>query len=105
MWVLYSELWRDLRPGDRVRIVDEWVSAPSHTPRWNISGGMDRYLGNVMTVDYVYDHPDESYYDMREDHGAWTWFREMIDSVYIPDATPLDDVSAWQTPSLCNLFD
>lgn len=105
MWVLYSDLGRRLRRGDKVRIVNEWVSTPLRPPRWNISGGMDGYLGNVMTVDYVYDRPDESYYDMREDHGAWTWFQEMIDSVYVPDEVPLDDVSAWQNPSLCNLFD
>ena len=102
MWVSYRDLERDLRPGDKVRIVHEWVRDSYGDARWNLSGGMDQYLGRVMTVDYVYS---DSSCEMIEDGLLWNWFPEMFDSVYIPDANPLDDVSAWQNPSLCSLFD
>ena len=107
MWVSYSDLGRDLRPGDKVRIVDEWVVGSSGIFRHNFSGQMDKWLGSVVTISSVHSPYAgmSGYYRIAEDCEKWSWFPEMISCVYVLDTKPLDDVSAWQNPSLCSLFD
>lgn len=105
MWVSYSDLGRDLRPGDRVCIVDKWRPNKEGVFWQSPAGDMDCWLGQSMTVALVSDGWIRDEVTMVEDDGVWTWFPEMFDSVYIPDATPLDDISSWQNLSLCSLFD
>lgn len=102
MWVSYRDLERDLRPGDKVRIVEEWVVDEYGYARWCSTGDMDQYLDHVMTIDYVYD---DNSCEMIEDDLRWIWFPEMIASVYVHDESPLDDVTSWQNTSLCSLFE
>lgn len=57
--------------GDKVRIVDE------RTSLMNENGEMDKYLGEVMTVDKVRENLTFKY-KMLEDGGEWGWKDEMI---------------------------
>ena len=50
--------------GDKVRIVKERVS------HMNSEGKMDKYLGTIMTINFVYN---DGNYRMLEDNGRWFW--------------------------------
>lgn len=58
------------RVGDRVRIVSE------RTDDMNSSGGMDKYLGTVMTIKGTFSCDD--CYVMDEDGTKWVWSEDMI---------------------------
>lgn len=71
-----------LKPGDVVRIVDEWIEANG---RQNNQGLMDKYLGGEMTVQTIEKYGGSEYYatmvedqDDRNVSGGWYWFNEMI---------------------------
>ena len=84
-----------LRPGDKVRIVSEWD--------WdgkcgqNLSGLMDRWLGQIMTVREVYE---DDWCFMEEDKdtihvnekGGWAWNRYCIEEIVTDDH--LDEIDA-----------
>ena len=57
--------------GDKVRIVKE-----KKGPDWNREGLMDKWLGEIMTIESVKDF---NYYKMKEDKGEWYWFERMIE--------------------------
>ena len=71
---------KDLRVGDRVKIVDGWNAYTSE----NSAGKMDKWLGAVMTVKEIYD----GFCIMKEDqndrtgffHG-WSWNKYCIDCI------------------------
>ena len=68
----------DLMPGDRVRIVKKWPVGGKQNPR----GGMDHWLGKVMTVRYVYDRSVKMMEDIGEWQGnGWVWFENMIEKI------------------------
>lgn len=64
------------KAGDRVRIVDE------RTRNMNPNGLMDKWLGKVMTIRFVYEKLND--YKMEEDFnsperpGGWSWDDDMI---------------------------
>lgn len=63
--------------GDRVRIVSEKVGE-----KWNPMGRMDKWMGSVMTIDYI----GIDFYKMKEDRGeycgyGWFWFEWMIEGL------------------------
>lgn len=70
-----------LKPGDVVRIVDEWTEGYG---RQNHNGFMNKYLGSEMTVRTIEERNGEYSAKMIEDkddmytNGWWTWFNEMI---------------------------
>lgn len=70
-----------LKPGDVVRIVDEWIE---ENGRQNNQGLMDKYLGGEMTVRTIEKYGGEYYAKMiedkddRSDGQGWSWFNEMI---------------------------
>lgn len=72
---------KELKPGDRVRIVNEWTNDCMQA----ISGAMDHWLGRVMTVGTV----NSAYATMIEDagecssqyNGHWYWTAQAIDSI------------------------
>ncbi len=51
--------------GDKVRIVDQWAFNGSQ----NRNGGMDLWLGKIMTIRCA----KNGYYEMNEDAGLWYW--------------------------------
>ena len=57
--------------GDKVRIVKE-----KKGPDWNREGLMDKWLGEIMTIESVLDF---NYYKMKEDGGSWYWEDHMIE--------------------------
>lgn len=65
--------------GDRVRIVSK------RTNRMNADGGMDRWLGKIMTVRNIVDEEDR--YEMEEDNGFWIWDDDMIAGLAEPEMT------------------
>ena len=54
----------ELRPGDRIKIVDAWVPGCNQ----NSNGLMDEYLGKILTVRNSYD----AFIEVFENHWAWT---------------------------------
>lgn len=85
---------KDLRVGDRVKIVDEW----NELTYQNMSGKMDKWLGTVMTVKGIHD----GFCVMEEDqndrpgcpgflHG-WSWNKYCIDCV-VPEGDGEFDVA------------
>lgn len=82
----------NLMPGDRVMIVTKWPPAGKQDPR----GGMDHWLGKIMTVRSICDDCVK----MEEDRGefmgdGWYWFAELLDGIVLPDSElqfdPADD--------------
>ena len=61
---------RKYKIGDKVRLVKERVEG------MNIAGGMDCYLGEVMTISSYSTSPN--CYRMKEDDGTWCWNDDMI---------------------------
>ena len=57
--------------GDKVRIVKE---KPERN--WNSEGRMDKWLGEIMTIESVLDFEN---YKMKEDGGLWYWEDHMIE--------------------------
>lgn len=72
---------KELKPGDRVKIVDEWTDMCMASSL----GEMDHWLGKVMTVRSV----NSVYAMMIEDEGEcegqyeghWYWFEPAIDCI------------------------
>ena len=83
---------KELYPGCKVRIVDRWVPRCHQAP----DGGMDRWLGAVMTVQEI---PEGGFVIMEEDAGDgpfwqgghWRWFPAAIAEVLV-DVPPIDDL-------------
>lgn len=75
-----EERFEFLKPGDKVRIVDE-----KGYSCWNPEGKMDEYLGKIMTVKKV--NPNDTYgpayAKMEEDEGIWFWYLDMIDALIV----------------------
>ena len=64
--------------GDVVRIVKERTSLMERT------GQMDKYLGTIMTISYVFDNPKcQCPYIMKEDDGEWLWNDDMIEGLVV----------------------
>ena len=83
---------RDLYPGCKVRIVNQWAPSCHQAP----SGDMDRWLGSVMTVQEI---TSKGYVIMEEDagngpayqNGHWRWFPAAIAEV-LGDIPPIDEL-------------
>lgn len=67
------------KAGDRVRIADERITG------MDMSGGMDCWLGKIMTVRNVVDEYER--YEMEEDNGLWAWDDDMIAGLVEPEMT------------------
>ncbi len=67
------------KAGDRVRI------AGKRTDRMNADGGMDRWLGKIMTVRNAFEKTER--YKMEEDNGFWIWDDDMIAGLAEPEMT------------------
>lgn len=67
--------FKELRPGDKVKIVEKKTMSKDGHDRWNDYGKMDKYLGKTMTVKLIRG----TFVDMCEDGGYWAWFPEMIE--------------------------
>lgn len=66
--------------GDRVRIVSERVRGMS------TGGGMDRWLGRIMTISEIVESSNYPY-RMEEDGGTWAWHDDMIAGLAEPELT------------------
>lgn len=71
-----------LKRGTRVKIVDEWVPGC----RQNRSGYMDKYLGQIVTIQYV-----NSEYALIEEDGddtvyKWFWYPAAFECIIDEDA-------------------
>lgn len=82
---------RQLSPGVKVKIVDEWCPGCLEEP-W---GKMNKYLGTIMTVKSVEfsDYVCDSYARMVEDiddAGGWCWFSPAIEYVVEEDDVDFD---------------
>ena len=64
-----TEMMRELKPGDRVKIVDIPPKGSAYTEE------MGEWLGTVMTVKKV----RERCCYMKEDGGKWAWTPMLID--------------------------
>ena len=71
-----------IHPGDKVRIVDAWNEGCHQNP----GGLMDRYLGQVVTVNKVFHDRVR----ILEDEGRWSWFVSALVPIDYHD--PLDDL-------------
>lgn len=75
--------------GDRVLITTDTTRSSD----WNLEGGMEQYLGTVMTIRVV----EGSHYRMEEDRtewdGGWYWDDNMIDGLYEEEFDPTLAVS------------
>ena len=71
-----QEEFKTLKPGDKVRIAKEKVG-----DRWHCDGGMDKWLGKVMTVREVINDWAKMEEDMGEHYSGkgWYWYPEMIE--------------------------
>jgi len=78
--------FKALEPGDKVRIKKIDGGRPGH---WNSLGEMDKYAGQVVTIDCEY-----GYYGFRikEDNKCWGWLYTDIDSVVIRDGLKYDSI-------------
>ena len=89
-----------LYPGVRVRIIDSWDEIPRNEWWHNDSGFMDKWLGQIVTIQKSSDKI-EGYYRIEEDQedrpggGGWSWridgFAEIIDD--ISDFEPDGDIA------------
>lgn len=73
---------RKYKVGDKVRIVKE--RAEKITPlieRISSLGGMDIWLGKVMTISEIIDDGCVHLYRMEEDGGMWIWNNNMIEGL------------------------
>lgn len=61
------------KAGDKVVIVGH------RTPQMSQMGGMDKYLGLTMTIDYIKSNGGMPTYKMMEDSRYWYWNDNMID--------------------------
>ena len=71
-----------IHPGDKVRIVDAW----NEECRQNPGGQMDRWLGQVVTVNKVFHDRVR----ILEDEGRWSWFAPALLPIDYHDT--LDDL-------------
>ena len=67
----------ELSVGMRVKIVDKWVAGSRHNPQ----GGMDCYLGSVVTVAEIHSNSWDRDISIEEDNGRWSWQPDMLDYV------------------------
>lgn len=80
-----------LYPGCKVKIVDKWVTGCHQNP----SGQMDRWLGQIMTVDhvssnYVYMIEDKGYGPIHQGN-RWRWLAPSISDI-VQDLPQVDDL-------------
>lgn len=71
---------RNLYPGDKVKIVDEWCEGCGQS----FGGEMDIYLGSIMTVREVIEGEWVRMIEDEEDvnfYGGWYWYPAAIDYV------------------------
>lgn len=83
------------RTGDRVRIVSD------RTKNMNSNGGMDKYLGTVMTIKEAHEtvvFGISYHYRMVEDKCEWFWNDTMIAG--LASETPFD-FGAWKGKNVC----
>lgn len=83
------------RTGDRVRIVSD------RTKNMNSNGGMDKYLGTVMTIKEAHEtfaFGISYHYRMVEDKCEWFWNDEMIAG--LASEIPFD-FGAWKDKNVC----
>lgn len=83
------------RTGDRVRIVSD------RTKNMNSNGGMDKYLGTVMTIKEAHKtvvFGISYHYRMVEDKCEWFWNDEMIAG--LASEIPFD-FGAWEGKEVC----
>lgn len=93
--------------GEKVQIVDERVAS------MNFDGGMDKYLGTVMTIALLAPNVFGYSYKMEEDNGLWYWNDSMINEEKTKLLKPIDPLRApffWEdcevedkTPSYLNI--
>lgn len=98
-----------LYPGVRVRIIDSWDEIPRNEWWHNSSGLMDKWLGQIVTIqkcpdadtrNNFYRIDRNNFYRIEEDQedrpggGGWSWridgFAEIIDDPW--DFEPDDDI-------------
>ena len=86
---------KDLAPGMKIKIVDEWVPGC----RQNYGGGMDHWLGKIVTVKEIRNTSfiiEEDYGECRLQSGHWHWFPNAVDYIVYPDndLPDIDDAAA-----------
>ena len=80
---------QDIHVGDKVRIIGRNGPIP-----WNYAGKMDKWIGKVVTVAYVWNGC-EQYFQIKEDFDWW-WNPEDCEPVQMANITPVqnDDLMA-----------
>lgn len=79
--------FKKLKPGDKVKIVRERVAG------MNCMGGMDKWLGKVMTVkEHTIGDNIHMVEDQNEIQGGWYWSKNMIERK-IPEAENPSDAA------------
>lgn len=71
---------KNLFPGARVKIIDEWVDGCKQ----NWRGEMDHWLGQIVTVrstNGVYFTIEEDEGEILEQNGHWHWFPQSVDRI------------------------
>jgi hypothetical protein len=84
----------DLYPGVQVEMDDHWTSGTQ-----NISGRMDCYLGQILTVSRI---RDDGFFHVEEDHEDWMWHpKDVLRIVGQEDnLVPVSDLSGMDFASL-----
>ena len=68
----------ELRPGDRIKIVDAWVPGCNQ----NSNGLMDEYLGRILTVRNNCGSFIEVFEDSEDFGIGWSWYPNAIERVF-----------------------
>lgn len=84
----------ELNPGDRVQIVSEWGGGCYPNP----DGGMDHWLGQIMTVKTIVNEFPDPYVHMWEDFeewrpNGWNWYGPAIACKIDEGSYDIDDLS------------
>lgn len=68
----------NVQVGDQILIVDRWVNGCAQ----NSAGRMDKYLGQILTISYIYTQ-NEGYFSCctEEDNARWSWNHNCIEKV------------------------
>ena len=82
----------NLSAGMRVKIVDNWSSDSRH----NKGGGMDGYLGKLVTITYI----KSDCASIKEDEEYWSWYPNMIDYIVFEDDSDFEPASQAELTSL-----
>ena len=80
-----------LQPGMKFKVVDQWPSGG----RQNGDGGMDKWLGTVMTVEFndgYWIRAEEDLGDVPWDGDrGWNWYPELIDCIICDDDASIQE--------------